>query len=425
MAHIVDRRSQGKNKSAVNRGRFLGRHKDQIKESVNRAIKGRSITNINGSEKISIPVKDINEPYFGHDHGGVWETVRPGNEDYVTGDRFKRPQKGAGRGGKGAGNSDEESEDDFFFELSREEFMQYFFEELELPDMVKTQLMDTTSVKNQRAGYKTTGEASRMHVLRSMRGALSRRIATGSKSVQALHEAQDEITELLAMGMKEDDPILLDLLARIKLLDNKLARIPFIDTFDLRYSNTIQVPKPSTKAVMFCIMDVSASMRETEKDIAKRFFILLYLFLTRSYEKIEVVFIRHHTSAMEVSEEVFFNDRASGGTVVSSALELTHQILTERYPASDWNAYVAQASDGDNWEEDSLVCKQLILENILPLIQYYAYVEITKENTQNLWVQYQQIAEQHKNFAIRKIEEVANIYPIFCDLFKKQQKVSE
>src|SRR5438093_5193939 len=124
---------------------------------------------------------------------------------------------------------------------------------------------------------------------------------------------------------------------------------------------------------MCCIMDVSGSIDEMRKDTAKRFFILLYLFLKRVYEKIDVVFIRHHTAAAEVDEDEFFHSRESGGTVVSSALHLLQKVLQERYSSSDWNAYVAQASDGDNWDNDSVLCKQILLNGIMPRVQYYTY----------------------------------------------------
>jgi len=161
-------------------------------------------------------------------------------------------------------------------------------------------------------------------------------------------------------------------------------------------------------------------MDEAKKDTAKRFFILLYLFLTRSYEKIELVFIRHHTTALEVDEQEFFNSRESGGTVVSSAINLLQEILTQRYPTSEWNAYVAQASDGDNWDNDSVTCRQILIDKILPLVQYFAYVEITDGEPQNLWREYEQVASYHTHFAMRKIEDPADIYPVFRDLFKKQ-----
>ncbi|HSY26989.1 MAG TPA: YeaH/YhbH family protein, partial [Burkholderiaceae bacterium] len=205
-------------------------------------------------------------------------------------------------------------------------------------------------------------------------------------------------------------------------LHTKLLAIPFIDPFDLRYSNRIKVPKPSSQAVMFCIMDVSGSMDESKKDTAKRFFILLYLFLTRAYDKIDVVFIRHHTQAAEVDENEFFNSRESGGTVVSSALHLLTKIMHERYASSDWNIYVAQASDGDNWDNDSIACRQLLINTILPAVQYFAYVEITDGEAQNLWHEYVQVMDYHAHFAMQKIETPADIYPVFRELFKKQPK---
>ena len=418
--HLIDRRIQGKNKSAVNRDRFLRRYKEQIKQAVLRSVKGRSITNVESGEKISIPVKDVNEPSFGHAKGGVWETVRPGNQEYLRGDQFKRSKGGNGAGQGRASNSEETSEDDFVFEVSREEFMNYFFEDLELPNMIKTQLTAAVDFKLLRAGYKMSGTASSLHVLRSLRGALSRRIAVGGRSGRRLKQAEQELQMLLNAQVDEQDQRIQDLRTEISHLRTRLLAIPFLDTLDLRYSNRVKVPKPSTQAVMFCLLDVSGSMDEAKKDTAKRFFILLYLFLSRSYEKIDLVFIRHHTTAMEVDEQEFFNSRESGGTVVSSAINLLDEILTKRYPGSEWNAYVAQASDGDNWDNDSVTCREILGSKIMPLVQYYAYVEITDGEPQNLWLEYEQLARVHPHFAMRKIETPADIYPVFRDLFKKQ-----
>ena len=421
MAYLIDRRLQGKNKSAGNRERFLRRYKGQIKDAVTRAIKGRSITEVEKGEKVSIPVKDINEPNFGHAHGGVWETVRPGNKEYQKGDQVQRPKGGSGQGKGKAGNSEQTSEDDFTFELTREEFMNVFFEDLELPNLVKTQLTSITEFKQQRAGYTISGTPSNIHVLRSLRGALGRRIAVGAKSSKRLKEAEEELAQLLLTAF-EDDHRVLALKKEIHHLHTKLYAIPFLDPIDLRYSNRIKVPKPTSQAVMFCVMDVSGSMDQAKKDAAKRFFILLYLFLERAYEKIDVVFIRHHTQATEVTEDEFFNSRESGGTVVSSALHLLGKVMHERYSSADWNIYVAQASDGDNWDNDSVTCRELLIDTILPAVQYYAYVEITEGEPQNLWHEYTQIPDIHPHFAMQKIESPADIYPVFRELFKKQPK---
>jgi uncharacterized sporulation protein YeaH/YhbH (DUF444 family) len=414
---------QGKNKSAVNRERFLRRYKAQIKDAVGRAIKGRSITDIENGEKVSIPVKDVNEPHFGHAHGGVWEVVNPGNTEYQKGDQLNRPRSGGGGSGRGrAGNSEQTTEDDFIFELSREEFMNYFFEDLELPNMVKTQLSQVVEFKNQRAGYNISGTPSNIHVLRSLRGALGRRIAVGGPARKQLARLEQELEDILALGAGDEDSRVLELKHKIHTLHTRLLAIPFIDPIDLRYSNRIKVPKPSTSAVMFCIMDVSGSMDESRKDTAKRFFILLYLFLKRAYEKIDVVFIRHHTAAAEVDENDFFHSRESGGTVVSSALHLLNKVISERYSSGDWNSYVAQASDGDNWDNDSVLCRQILSSAIMPRVQYYTYVEITDGPPQNLWEQYSEVASTHPNFAMQKIVTPADIYPVFRELFKKQPK---
>lgn len=420
MTYLIDRRLQGKNKSAINRERFLRRYKGQIKDAVGRAIKGRSITDIENGEKVSIPVKDVSEPHFGHAHGGVWETVNPGNTEYQKGDQFNRPRAGGGSGRGRAGNSEETTQDDFMFELTREEFMNYFFEDLELPNMIKTQLTRTPEFRNQRAGYNISGTPSNIHVLRSLRGALGRRIAVGGKSRKELTRLEHEVARMLEQGIPEDDPQVAELKHKIHHLHTRLLAIPFIDPFDLRYSNRIKVPKPSTQAVMFCIMDVSGSMDEGRKDTAKRFFILLYLFLKRVYERIDVVFIRHHTAAAEVDENEFFHSRESGGTVVSSALHLLNKVISERYNNGDWNTYVAQASDGDNWDNDSVLCKQLLINTIMPMVQYYTYVEITDGPQQNLWEQYAEVMHHHRNFAMQKIVTPADIYPVFRELFKKQ-----
>ena len=171
---------------------------------------------------------------------------------------------------------------------------------------------------------------------------------------------------------------------------------------------------------MFCLMDVSGSMDQETKDIAKRFFILLYLFLTRSYRDVEVVYIRHHTQAKEVDEEEFFYSRETGGTIVSSALTLMKQTITSRYPSTDWNIYAAQASDGDNWNDDSPLCQQLLSRDLLPLLRYFAYVEITKSEHQSLWAQYQNLIADFDNFAMQHIREQADIYPVFREFFRKQ-----
>lgn len=418
MSRFVDRRVNPKNKSAVNRQRFLRRFHGQIRKAVADAMSRRSVTDIDSGEKIKIPGKDISEPIFRHGPGGRREMVHPGNKKFSGGDRVARPDGGGGGGG-GASNQGEGT-DDFVFELTREEFLEYFFEDLELPNLVKTQLARDLDYKIVRAGYTQSGMATNLHVLRSLRGALARRLTLSSPYKQEKQLLEEALEELLQAG-EDDDPRIAELRLQIEQLGQKINAIPFIDTFDLRFRNRVRVPLPSTQAVMFCLMDVSGSMDQEKKDLAKRFFLLLYLFLSRNYERTEVVFIRHHTVAQEVDEEEFFYSRESGGTVVSSALELMRDIVRERYSSSIWNVYGAQASDGDNWPEDSGNCSRILVNELLPMVQYYAYIEVENGTPQSLWEEYQKVAAVCPHFAMRAIVESAEIYPVFRELFRKAQ----
>jgi len=420
MVRIIDRRFDSRNKSAVNRQRFMRRFKGQIREAVADAIAGRSIKDLDNGESVSIPSKDLSEPQFHHGRGGIWETVFTGNDQFSSGDQINRPQGGGGSGsGKGKASKDGEGEDDFVFNLSREEFLDVFFDDLALPNLVKTQLARIQEYKSQRAGFTNDGTPANINVVRSLRGALGRRLALASPYQGRLRELQKQVEALLETR-PEDDPEIVRLKEEIGILRAKIEAIPFIDSFDLRYNNRIKIPKPTTQAVMFCIMDVSGSMDEEKKATAKRFFMLLYLFLTRTYEHIEVVFIRHHTVAKEVNEEDFFHSRESGGTVVSSAIEVMKEILHQRYLNGAWNVYGAQASDGDNWENDSPHCRELLSDTILPFVQYFAYIEITPGEPQNLWREYEKLVGAHANFAMQHIEGLPDIYPVFRELFKKK-----
>ncbi|WP_174624363.1 YeaH/YhbH family protein [Candidatus Methylobacter favarea] len=417
MVQIVDRRLNGKNKSAVNRQKFIHRFRSQIKKAVADAVNKRSVTDLDKGEKVSIPAKDTSEPFFHHGRGGYRERVHPGNKEFQQGDKIARPDEGSGRGSKASDSG--EGQDEFIFELTREEFLNFFFEDLALPNLVKTKLAAVNETKKVRAGHTSTGVPTNINVIRSLRNALGRRIALRGPYMDSLIEAEKQLEDLLKRYLETDNVVMI-VRKEIEQLKEKIARIPFIDTFDLRYDNRIDRPKPITQAVMFCIMDISGSMGPEKKDIAKRFFMLLYLFLIKTYEKIQVVFISHHTEAHEVDEDTFFYSRETGGTVVSSALNLMSAIIQERFPTSQWNIYAAQASDGDNWDNDSKQCTKILAEQIMPYVQYYAYTEITEGRHQNLWHEYLTVKHQWDNFAMQRIEALTDIYPVFRKLFEKK-----
>lgn len=424
MTYFIDRRPNAKHKSAVNRQRFLERYRKHIKRSVEEAVNRRSITDMERGEKVSIPVKDISEPVFQHGPGGVRDIVAPGNKEFVAGDKIRRPGgQGGGEGaGEGGASNQGEGVDEFAFTLSREEFLEFVFEGLELPHLQRKSLKSLEEIKMVRAGLAREGVPSRISITRSMREAYARRIAMRAPIKRALKEAVEALE-----AEEHKDPVLrnpkriIELKAEIERLEKRIAGIPFIDTYDLRYHQLSPQPQPSNQAVMFCVMDVSGSMTQNHKDIAKRFFLLLYMFLEKHYEKVELVFVRHHTAAREVGEEEFFYSRETGGTIVSSALNLVNKIIEKRYPVGQWNLYVAQASDGDNWDDDSNICRDLLVKELMPQLQYYAYVEITPHDHQSLWHEYESVVKQFpERFAMRQIVEAGDIYPVFRELFKRR-----
>ena len=424
MSYFIDRRSNARNKSAVNRQRFIRRYRSHIKRAVEDAVNRRSITDMERGEEVSIPTRDISEPVFQHGQGGKRRVINPGNKEFVEGDRMRRPSGGGGGGGSGEGQASNqgEGEDDFAFTLSREEFLEFVFDGLELPHLERKQIADMEEVRQVRAGIARDGTPARINIVRSMRSAQARRIAMRSPIKRALKEAVEALEQ-----EERKDPVLRnkvrisELKAEIERLEARLKAVPFLDTYDLRYNHLINQPMPSNKAVMFCVMDVSGSMTQAHKDIGKRFFLLLYLFLERNYEKVELVFIRHHTAAKEVDEEEFFYSRETGGTIVSSALTLLDEVIESRYPAGEWNLYVAQASDGDNWDDDSTNCRELMIKKLMPRLQYYAYVEITPHAHQALWEEYERVeAEFPERFAMQQIVEAGDIYPVFRELFKRR-----
>lgn len=419
MSVIIDRRLNDRNKSAVNRERFIRRYKAQIRRAVTDMVAERSIRDMEKGGDVRIPSRDISEPTFRHGPGGDRETVHPGNREFHAGDRVPRPEGGGGRGQGGEGGEGD-GEDGFVFTLSREEFMQIFFDDLELPRLARTEFGRTHRHKSVRAGFARTGVPANLAVVRTMTQALARRIAFAgglARSALSLEEAFATATAVGDAGQAAAIHAELDRVAR------RRDAIPFLDDPDLRYRNRVWRPEPIARAVMFCLMDVSASMDEDKKDLAKRFFSLLYLFLTRKYEAVELVFIRHTDDAEEVDEDTFFHDTRSGGTVVYSALELADRIRNERY-AHGWNAYIAQASDGDAFGADPARSARFLRERLLPATRYYTYLELTSpgasERPSALWAEYERLSEPGGTFAMRRASARNQIYPVFRGLFRKE-----
>lgn len=420
MANFIDRRLNAKNKSTVNRQRFIRRYKNQIKESVEGAINKRGVTDVSSGENVTITKKDLSEPSFHRGKGGVRDQVHPGNDQFTAGDKIPRPQGGQGQGsGEGKASQDGEGNDDFVFSISKDEYLNILFENLELPNLEKNQLDKLIEYKTVRSGYCAEGVPANIDIVKSLQGSIARRIAMTSSKRRELNALKNQLAAL-NQSCHEETKEKQQLIEDIAQLEAKIAKVPFIDSFDLRYRNYAKQAVPTSKAVMFCLMDVSGSMDQATKDIAKRFYILLYLFLTKTYQSIDVVYIRHHTQAKEVDEQEFFYSQETGGTIASSALELMKEVIQQRYSDSQWNIYGAQASDGDNWADDSPYCKQLLEKDLLPKCRYFSYIEITQRAHQTLWQQYQLLQQSQSHFAMAHIKTVEDIYPVFRELFAKK-----
>jgi uncharacterized protein len=419
---VVDRRLNPKSKSLGNRQRFLRRAKAEIREAIKDSLKSRKVSEAEGAEKVTIRSKSLREPSFSLGrNSGRRDFVLPGNQEYQVGDEIPKPQGGAGgRGNQGA--PDGEGQDEFTFTLTKEEFLDLFFDDLKLPNLIKVKLKDLKAPKLTRAGYSSDGPPARLSRTRTMRKSLGRRMALRRPSLAEIENLERELGAAEAEDPKHEGKIA-ELRARLEHKQRLRRTIAYIDPLDLQYSRFERVPKPTTQAVMFCLMDASASMTEPLKDLAKRFFMLLHVFLGRHYREVHLVFIRHTSTAAEVDEETFFRGTDTGGTVISSALEEMMKVVRARYSPADWNIYAAQASDGDNFHDDMPRCLELLDEEILPVCQYFAYIETTHGERFSdtvetpVWHGYGQIARRRKQFAMRRVAAPEDIYPVFHELF--------
>jgi len=424
--HIVDRRLNPSGKNLANRQRFMRRAKAQIRKAVHESAGNRSIKDADEGGEVVLPAQGVHEPSFRRSSsGGIRDHLLPGNKEYIAGDTIQRPPSGGGGSGS-EGSPDGEGEDDFRFALSRDEFVDLFLEDLELPDLAKRRVVNADSLVYSRAGYSVSGSPANLALNRTVRNSMSRRIALRRPKPEELQALLDEI-EALDPSDADKRVALEEEYARKK---RRTGLIPYIDPLDVRYKRFEAHPKPVAQAVMFCLMDVSGSMTEHMKDLAKRFYVLLYIFLKRRYKNVEVVFIRHTHQASEVDEETFFNSPETGGTVVSTALEEMKRVIEERYSPDNWNIYAAQASDGDNTASDNDKTAALLTKELLPCCQYYAYLEVGRDSEHfppgfirrdsDLWQTYSTIIRAGAPMAMRKVGHRRDIYPVFRELFAKK-----
>lgn len=444
---IVDRRRISRDRSTENRSRFIKRYKEAIKRQLPEILNNRTLSQnddpATGGGRVKVSKKTIKEPNFHFDEGGIVDTVLPGNENFAEGDLIPKPLSGSGgRGGKQVG--DGEDEDDFDVDLSRDEFLDLIFDDLELPNLTKTDLINVKERKIEHAGFQSEGPPNRLSLIRTYRQSLVRRIPVLSELQEKLDELEAELKILQrdvflkpATNRYEQIDVLKDEIKRVK---KEMEEVPLFDDIDLRYKSTVVREIPKLHATMIMIMDNSGSMGLREKTIARKFFLILYLFLRRNYEEVDIIPISHTTSARILTEQEFFNTHESGGTLVSSALDLAHTLIDKGEDGfgplrGKTNIYVAQVSDGDNLDTDNGTCTEVVEDDILPHVRYFAYMQIddyhgAEEDTSSglltfgkgLWKSYETLAGRHDHFNIKRVTEEKEIFPVFRELFKKRKR---
>jgi len=366
---IVDRRISGSNRPSVNRAKLLKRHEEVIKQAVRQSISDSDITDLADKKNLKVKLLKEKQPELDISRKQV-DHVFIGNKKYRKGNTIPKPPSGQGRP-KHAGDQEGEF-DPLEFDLTAEEYEKYLFAELEIPFLTKKSAKDMTQKEYQHAGFVSDGNPANLSIIRSFKNGLARNIAMKAAIEGEIDKLEHKQIEI---GNPEDYEYK-GISDEIKELKQQLQTIPFLDDMDLRYKFREARPVPTAKAVMFCIMDFSGSMTDELKDLAKRFYFLLYLFLRTKYDKFEVVFIRHTTEAEECSGDKFFHETGKGGTMISSALELTMKIIQDRYPPSEYNIYCAQATDNENQFQDNLKCDNILRQTLLPLCQYYIHIHV-------------------------------------------------
>lgn len=403
MAIFREGSGSGNDRSAEDRRRHKELVEDSIKKNLGNIIAEESIIGQSKDKKIKIPIKGVKE--FQFIYGKNSPGVGSGDGSEKRGDKIgeeKASQKGIGDGQ--AGN--QEGEDIYETEVTIEEIIKYLYDEMNLPDIDKKRMAEIESVsKFKNLGFQKKGIQPRLAKKKSVYEKIKRK--------QGYIRAQNARKEELDKDEESENSD--------QILEEK--RFPFSED-DLRYRRVREVKKKDFNAVVICIMDVSGSMDQTKKYLARSFYFLLYQFIRLKYENVQVVFVAHTTVAKEVSEKEFFHKGESGGTYISSGYDKALEIIEQRYNPDSWNIYAFHCSDGDNWTEDNQrtidsakqlceVCNLFGYGEIVP--GYYSSGSTIKNEFQN--------KIKSKNFAIVKMSRKEDVLPGLKKLLEKETEV--
>ncbi len=380
----------GKDRAAEDRRRHKELVEESIKKNIGNIIAEESIIGQSKDKKIKIPIRGIKEYQF--IYGNNSPSAGSGDGSEKRGDRIgeeKAGKKGDGR----AGN--QEGEDIYETEITIEELIDYLFDDLNLPDIDRKKLAELESIRSYKnLGYQRKGIPPRLAKKRSVIEKIKRK-----QAYMRTHRLTDEdevLEENIEPAIEEDI---------------KKKRFPFMED-DLRYRRVREDYKKDFNAVVICIMDVSGSMDQTKKYLARSFYFLLYQFIRLKYASVDVVFVAHTTTAKEVNENEFFHKGESGGTYISSGYEKALEIIEQRYNPASWNIYAFHCSDGDNWTEDNKKAVELA-EKLCDVCNLFGYGEITPgyyPSSSTIRAEYQKNIKR-KNFSIITMSKKEDVLP--------------
>lgn len=385
-------------RSAGDRQRHKKKIEDAIKEGVHNIVAEESIIGQDGKKKIRIPVRGIKEYRFIYGDNSQNKKVgsAPGKEVRRGQNIGKAP--GSEKPGKGDKAGNEKGEEYYDVEITLEELAHYLFNDLELPELVKKNIKNITGEKWKRHGYRNDGIRPRLDKKKTAINRIKRR-----KAVERRNRA---------LGKESDEE----------------ERFTFHE-HDLKYRHIKKDVKEASNAVIFFLMDISGSMSQEKKFLARSFYFLLYHFINARYENCEVVFVAHDTEAYEVDEEKFFKRGAGGGTMVSSGLQMVKEIIEQRFHPASWNIYCFQCSDGDNWMEDTEKVLGLA-DEIRNLCQMFGYCQIEPREEMINWAagDESKLSNVYKplvnyNFKIVEVNSKDDIWPSFKQLLGKRVQV--
>jgi sporulation protein YhbH len=371
-------------KGQIDQERHRERVREAIKKNLGSIVSNESIILSDGRRMVKVPIRSLDEYKFRFDYRKK-KHIGTGDGKTRVGDVIGREGQPGQGPGKGQGAGDQPGQDYYEADVDIDEIAALIFEDLHLPYLEE-------------------------------------------KAKQAVQSKTTKFTEIRRSGILSNLDKRRSILENIKRTARETgdAHLGRFKKEDLRYKTWEEQIKYESNAVVMAMMDVSGSMGEFKKYIARSFYFWMVRFLKTKYDNVKIVFISHHTEAREVSEEQFFTQGESGGTVVSSAYRLALDIIKDRYPARDWNIYPFHFSDGDNYYSDNDEAVRLA-DEMIKTCNLFGYGEIGEEGASSyrrssgaLLSIFKDRLKSQERFVGVRIDDKEDVYPALKDFFGKR-----